>query len=308
MAAPGPVRNLINSRTTAHLPKYVAVGVVLVALAVLAAGAGSRPRRTARSGSAAALLGYAARARRPRRGRQVRQRAPRRDRRQPASARTDSTPVEVLVKLDYDSVATYSGQVEGLAATSPATTGKALSIRRTRPRATSNTCGTSSSASSRAWTHGFPQQTSDAAARRLWRRGADRSGNEVGDLLKIPGVVAVQDDSPEQLLTDSSPTFIGASTIYGQLGGNANDAGKGVIVGVLDTGAWPEHPSFADHGNLATPPPKADGTPRACNFGDNPLTPASDPFVCSESSSRAGRSSPPTTPSSATRSTTSARD
>ncbi len=50
---------------------------------------------------------------------------------------------------------------------------------------------------------------------------------------------------------------------------------------MLDTGAWPEHPSFADQGNLSAPPPKADGTPRACNFGDNPLTPASDPFVCS---------------------------
>ncbi|MGH9217493.1 MAG: S8 family serine peptidase, partial [Acidimicrobiales bacterium] len=33
-------------------------------------------------------------------------------------------------------------------------------------------------------------------------------------------------------------------------------------------------------GNLPAPPPKADGTPRTCNFGDNPLTPASDPFVC----------------------------
>ena len=49
---------------------------------------------------------------------------------------------------------------------------------------------------------------------------------------------------------------------------------------MLDTGAWPEHPSFADNGNLGAPPPKADGTPRACNFGDNPLTPANDPFVC----------------------------
>ena len=27
-------------------------------------------------------------------------------------------------------------------------------------------------------------------------------------------------------------------------------------------------------------PPKADGTPRACDFGDNPLTPAADVFVC----------------------------
>ena len=98
--------------------------------------------------------------------------------------------------------------------------------------------------------------------------------------MKLPGAVAVQDDSPEQLLTDSSPAFIGAPTIYGQLGGNANEAGKGTIVGVLDTGAWPEHPSFADPGTLPAPPPKADGTPRTCNFGDNPLTPATDVFAC----------------------------
>ncbi len=54
----------------------------------------------------------------------------------------------------------------------------------------------------------------------------------------------------------------------------------GVIYGNLDTGVWPEHQSFADLGNLSAPPPTPGGTARACNFGDNPLTPANDPFVC----------------------------
>ena len=79
----------------------------------------------------------------------------------------------------------------------------------------------------------------------------------------------------DQPLTDSSPDFIGATPLYGGLGGAPN-AGSGVIYGNLDTGVWPEHPSFADQGNLGAPPPKADGTPRTCNFGDNPLTPATD--------------------------------
>ena len=55
-------------------------------------------------------------------------------------------------------------------------------------------------------------------------------------------------------------------------------AGARAIVGVLDSGAWPEHPSYADPGNLPAPRPTLDGAPRACNFGDNPLTPAPDPF------------------------------
>ena len=53
-----------------------------------------------------------------------------------------------------------------------------------------------------------------------------------------------------------------------------------MIFGGQDTGIWPEHPSFADTGALGAPPAKADGTPRACVFGDDPLTPADDPFAC----------------------------
>src|SRR4029079_15163237 len=98
-------------------------------------------------------------------------------------------------------------------------------------------------------------------------------------LLKIDGVVAVQADSLRQPLTDASSDFIDATAVQQALGGRP-DAGKGVIFGSLASGIWPEHPSFADNGNLGAPPPKGDGTSRACDFGDNPLTTAVDPFVC----------------------------
>ena len=99
-------------------------------------------------------------------------------------------------------------------------------------------------------------------------------------VLAIPGVVAVQQDELLQPLTDASPELHRRRhPVPGSSAATATPA-QGVIFGVLDTGAWPEHPSFADQGNLPAPPPKADGTPRACNFGDNPLTPASDPFAC----------------------------
>jgi hypothetical protein len=40
--------------------------------------------------------------------------------------RKDATKIPVMIKLDYDSVATYSGDIRGFAATSPSVTGKAL--------------------------------------------------------------------------------------------------------------------------------------------------------------------------------------
>ena len=103
--------------------------------------------------------------------------------------------------------------------------------------------------------------------------------NSVATVLGIDGAVAVQTDRLLQPDTDSSPAFLGADSVYSQLGGTAN-AGSGVIFGDLDTGIWPEHPSFEDLGNLSRPPVRPDRTARTCDFGDNPLTPASDPFVC----------------------------
>ena len=57
-------------------------------------------------------------------------------------------------------------------------------------------------------------------------------GNSIRQILETPGVVAVQRDELNQPLTDSSPAFINA------------------LLGNLDTGVWPEHPAFADQGNL----------------------------------------------------------
>ena len=59
-----------------------------------------------------------------------------------------------------------------------------------------------------------------------------------------------------------TPEFIGATAVWPSLGG-PDHAGENVIVGVLDTGIWPEHPSFANNG-LPAPP----GGPYGCQFGD----------------------------------------
>lgn len=66
----------------------------------------------------------------------------------------------------------------------------------------------------------------------------------------MPEVVEVAPEEVRQLQTDNSPDFLGLSApggLWEQLGGQGA-AGEDVVVGVLDTGIWPEHPSFADDG------------------------------------------------------------
>jgi subtilisin family serine protease len=194
-----------------------------------------------------------------------------------------SAPVNVVVKLDYDSLAGYRGGVKGYAATSPSVTRRKLNTRDATVRRYAGYIAGVEGSFKNALRSRLPDARTGRSLRTVYGGVAVKvAGNRIADLLRVPGVAAVQKDTRQQLLTDSSPAFIGAPTIYNQLGQTARDAGKGVIVGVLDTGAWPEHPSYVDHGNLPAPPPKADGTPRTCDFGDNPLTPASDPFVCQD--------------------------
>lgn len=68
------------------------------------------------------------------------------------------------------------------------------------------------------------------------------------------GVVAVSNDELMTADTASTPAFLGLSNpggLWDQLGGptggkNAAGAGEGMIVGVIDTGVWPESLSFSD--------------------------------------------------------------
>lgn len=102
---------------------------------------------------------------------------------------------------------------------------------------------------------------------------------QIGIVQAIDGVSAVYLDTLQQLETDASPAFIGAPTVWNALGGQLS-AGEGVVVGVLDSGVWPEHPSFSDpdpSGKAFAPPAVA---PSACDFG-NTLANANDaPFTC----------------------------
>jgi subtilisin family serine protease len=191
-------------------------------------------------------------------------------------ARRDAAAVPVVIKLDYDAVATYSGTLPGLAATSPAATGRALTGASAAETEYQGYIADQEAAVVAALQAQVPGAQVGRRLRTVYGGvAAVIPANAAKTVAAIPGVVAVQADELQQPLTDSSPDFVNAPPVYDELGTTA-EAGAGVIYANLDTGIWPEHPSFADLGNLKPP----GGPARECDFGDNPLTPANDPFVC----------------------------
>ena len=195
-------------------------------------------------------------------------------------ARRDAQQVQVMLKLDYDSVATYTGGIDDLAATSPSVTGRKLTGRSGAERSYQAYINDRKADIVARVTAAVPGVTVGSSIDVVYGGvTAVVPANRIKDLVGVEGVVAVHENKIQQPLTDSSPEFMGAPTIYSQLGGAAN-SGKGVIYGNLDTGIWPENPSFADLGNLAAPPAPSGGGTRECNYGDNPLTPAVDVFAC----------------------------
>ncbi|MGH8872402.1 MAG: S8 family serine peptidase, partial [Acidimicrobiia bacterium] len=100
---------------------------------------------------------------------------------------------------------------------------------------------------------------------------------EAESLAAQKGVLSVQRDELHQLHTTDSPHFLGLDDRGGAW--DSGLTGEGVIVGLIDSGIWPEHPSFADSGLGAPPAYWMDGAP-ICEFGDTAYNPADVPFDC----------------------------
>ncbi len=65
---------------------------------------------------------------------------------------------------------------------------------------------------------------------------------------KVAGVEAVSKDEIHHMDTSSTPTFLGLDApggLWSQLGG-VGKAGEGIIIGMVDSGIWPESLSFTD--------------------------------------------------------------
>jgi subtilisin family serine protease len=72
-------------------------------------------------------------------------------------------------------------------------------------------------------------------------------------LANAAGVASVEADRLHRATTENSPDFLGLTDPADGLYAKGFD-GEGVVVGVVDTGIWPEHPSFSDQSDLADRP------------------------------------------------------
>lgn len=198
------------------------------------------------------------------------------------AARKDGTTA-VVVKLKDDSLASYDGGITGLRATNPRVTG----ARKLDP-------GSADSAKYLRYLDGrlaaFEGRTRARSPEAKVTRRLDvvvggvalvLPADDVAKVAADPAVEAVLVDRLEQPQTEVTPQFIGAPAAWAQAGGQES-AGEGAIVGVLDTGIWPEHPSLSDpdaSGKAYTAPrPTTNGVARKCQFG-GPVA-GDAPFTC----------------------------
>ena len=163
-----------------------------------------------------------------------------------AHAQTDGKKV-YIVQLADAPVATYAGGTSGIAATRPAPGGKIdsaapnvrayanmLSIKRSTELAKAGV--SAAPIHTYAYTYnGFSALLTDAEAQAL---------------KKSSGVATVVPSALHTLDTTRTPAFLGisgAGGIWSQLDGASRFIkGEDVIIGVIDTGVWPENASFGD--------------------------------------------------------------
>ncbi|HWJ52678.1 MAG TPA: S8 family serine peptidase, partial [Propionibacteriaceae bacterium] len=161
-----------------------------------------------------------------------------------------------IITLKGAPIATYGGEVKGLEGTRPAAGRKV-------------NAGSSNAKRYRA----YLERQQDRAAGRVGAKADKRyavalngctarlTSAQARTLQRSPGVLSVVKDTPRRLLDDKNPVdflqLSGPNGAWQSLGGKSK-AGAGVVVGVLDTGYWPESASFDGSALGTTPATTAD--------------------------------------------------
>jgi subtilisin family serine protease len=191
----------------------------------------------------------------------------------PPGATPESVPGRYIVTLAQQPVATYDGNIRGLASTRPSS-GRKVDV---------------TSTASRRYQAYLTKEQSRIAARVGAKPGrrysitlngfaASLTPGQARALQRTKGVFSVAKDSFHQVTDDRKPVdflkLSGSNGVWAGLGGVAK-AGRGVVVGVLDTGIWPESRSFAGAA-LGTARPKASNPYRPYRRGNRIIMPKSD--------------------------------
>jgi subtilisin family serine protease len=172
----------------------------------------------------------------------------------PSSSRFTFAPGRYVVTLADKPLATYQGGVTGLKATKPAA-GRKVEVNSTSGKAyRAYLTGKHAQIAAKVGAH-VDQDYSTT----LNGFAASLTSKQVNELTKTPGVMAVVPDQLHVALDDRNPTdflkLSGQTGVWNKLGGTAT-AGQGVVVGVVDTGIWPESASLSGP-KLGTEPPTA---------------------------------------------------
>jgi subtilisin family serine protease len=152
-------------------------------------------------------------------------------------------PSRYIVTLSDKPIATYDGDVKGLEATRPDKGARvdvaSGEVKRYRAYLEKQQMNTAARVGAKPLKHyavslnGFATTLTPDQARTLQ---------------SAPGVLSVTEDRPRRLADNKDPVdflkLSGSTGVWAALGGKHN-AGRGVVVGVIDSGYWPESKSFA---------------------------------------------------------------
>jgi hypothetical protein len=150
-----------------------------------------------------------------------------------------------IVQLQDQPAASYTGGIDGLAATQPAA-GAAFDYRSNDVQVYVNYLGDRKN-EVLATIAGAPViATYDVVLNGF---AAMLTDNEVLALKSNPAVADVQADQPRHFDTVSTSTFLGLTAnggLWSQFSGGSPVKGENMVIGIVDGGIWPENPAFAD--------------------------------------------------------------
>ena len=180
------------------------------------------------------------------------------------AAHADDTRRPYIVQLADKPLSSYTGGVAGIAATKPAA-GARLDLNTSAAQAYGGYLIQKQQAV-KAVVAGAPVLYDYKVV--LNGFSAMLTDDEVRALKANTAVANISADTPRQMLTNYTPSFLGLdgpNGLWSQLGGKEG-AGEGVVVGIIDGGIWPENLSYADRVD-------ANGKPTFDNSGTLAYTP-----------------------------------